>query len=309
MKESKNPLGVSIGVYPMEEIFAEIAAAGIKYIELSLHGEDYRRIFAECEGIRAMAERHGLLLWSVHLRFGRETINLCAPDGAERERTLERQIEDLRGASALGVKHVILHGGIPLPQTERKKYFAIAKENIARLQTEASRLGITVCVESLMPSCIGRNAEELLSILSAHPDLRVCLDTNHILGTDHVELIRALGKKIVTTHISDYDFSEERHWMPGEGRLDWPSLTAALDEVGYEGPILYEVNPFRTPKTIERRPLCFRDYRENYVSLLNKKTPTPIGKPIQKVCEEETFANFCLQTYNIEYEKLMRESI
>ena len=309
MNEMKNPLGVSIGVYPTETLFAEIAAAGITHIELSPRDEDYCRLYEESGNIRTMAKRHGLTLWSLHLPFGRESMNLCAPDESERKRTLAMQIENLHGAHALGIDKVILHGGIPLPQTERKKYFAIARENIGALQTEASRLGITVCVESLAPSCIGRNAEELLSILSEHPDLRVCLDTNHLYGHFQASLIRAIGKRIVSTHLSDCDFLDERHWLPGEGEIDWPAVMEALCEVGYEGPLLYEVSPFHTPATIERRALTFADYKKNYLSLINKKAPKAIGVPKKEICEEKNFDKFCLQTYNISYEDLLRVTI
>ena len=190
----RNALGLSCGRYPTEEIFAAYAAAGIEAMELSLMGEgEYTRLGKEAASIRSMAMRHGVVLWSMHLPFGRETMNFCAPDERVREATMREQIENLRIAHSLGIKNVVVHGGIPLPQTEREKYFAIAKENIALLQAEASRLGITVCVETLMPSCIGRNSDEILAILSAHPDLRVCLDPNHLLGETHTALIRALA--------------------------------------------------------------------------------------------------------------------
>lgn len=309
MEEMKNPFGISLGVYPTEALFAELRAAGITHIELSPRDEDYPRLYEASGNICEMAKRHGLTLWSLHLPFGRETLNFCAPDEAERKRTLCVQIENLHGAHALGIRYAIVHGGIPLPQTERKKYFAIARENIAALQTEASRLGIAVCVESLAPSCIGRNAEELLSILSAHPDLRICLDTNHIYTDTQATLVRALGKKIVTTHLSDCDFLDERHWLPGEGVIDWPAVTEALCEVGYDGPILYEVSPFRTPATIDRRALTFADFKENYLSLIRKKTPKAIGVPKREACEARSFERFCLQTYDISYEELLQLKI
>jgi sugar phosphate isomerase/epimerase len=302
MNEMKNPLGVSIGVYPTEALFAEIAAAGITHIELSPRDEDYSRLFEEHESIRAMAERHGLTLWSLHLPFGRESMNLCAPDEEERKRTLAAQIENLHGVHALGIDKVIVHGGIPLPQTERKKYFEIAKDNIRILQEAASRLGIAVCVETLMPSCIGRNSSEILEILSAHPDLRVCLDANHLLGENHADLIRRLGNRIVTTHISDYDFIDERHWLPGEGRIDWPLIMKTLFEVGYEGPILYEANPWITPKTITRRPLTLSDYRENYEALMRGECPAPIGTPNEEVCRSIVFAERYFKNFGVKYE-------
>ena len=299
----KNALGIYMNVLPTEEIFAACTRAKISCLEISILGEEIASLLPESENIRALAKKYGICLWSMHLPFGRETKNFCAPDAGERERTLAMQIENLKIAHALGIERVVIHGGIPLPQTERKKYFAIAKENIRILQEEASPLGITVCVETLMPSCIGRNSRELLEILSAHPDLRVCLDTNHLLGENHADLIRRLGNRIVTTHISDYDFIDERHWLPGEGRIDWPLIMETLAKVGYEGPILYEVNPWKTPETIERRPLTLSDYRENYEALMREEIPKPIGTPIESVCKEKSFASFYLQTYGLPYEE------
>ena len=124
------PLGISLGVYPTEEIFSSVAAAGITHIELSPHDDDYSRIFAEAENIKQMAEHHGLTLWSLHLQFGRETVNLCAPDAMERERTLAIHFEALRGVAALGVKRVILHGGIPLPH--RRRILPPARHSVCR---------------------------------------------------------------------------------------------------------------------------------------------------------------------------------
>ena len=306
----KNILGLSCGRYPTEQIFADYAEAGIEAMELSLMGEgEYARLGEEAEKIREMAKHYGVVLWSMHFPFGRETMNFCAPDADVRAETMRAQIENLSITYKLGIKNVVVHGGIPLPQTERAKYFAIAKENIALLQTEASRLGITVCVETLMPSCIGRNSCEILEILSAHPDLRVCLDPNHLLGESHEALIHALAGKIVTTHISDYDFIDERHWMPGEGEIDWPRLVAALRIAGYNGPFLYELSPWKTPQTIDRRALSFLDYKENYLSLVKEEKPKAIGVPKKEICKARNFADFCLQTYGITYEKLMQVKI
>ncbi len=294
-------LGISLGVYPTEAIFASCAAEGIRYIELSPHDE-YERIFADAEAIKAMAARHGITLRSLHLPFGRETLNFCAPDVRVREDNMRVQREMLRGAAALGVKYVIAHGGIPEPQTERKKYLAIARENIATLQAEASPLGIHVCVESLLPSCIGRNAKELSYILAAHPDLRVCLDPNHLFDENHVDLIRAVGEKIAAVHFSDYDGLDERHWMPGEGVIDWPAIVGTLASVGYDGPLLYEVNPFRTPKSIDRRALTFADFRENHAALCRGEIPAPIGTPVEAECKACVFAERYLKNFGLKYE-------
>ena len=295
-------LGISLGVYPSREVFSACAAAGIRYIELAPHDDDYRKIFAEAENIKKMAEECGVVLRSLHLPFGSETLNFCAPDEKKREETMRVQSEMIRGAHALGMQLAIAHGGIPYPQTEREKYLAIARENLAKLQTEASALGIRICVESLLPSCIGRNSKELLYILSAHPDLRACFDPNHLFDEDHVALLRALGKRVASVHFSDYDGLDERHWLPGEGVIDWVSVVRTLAEIGYEGPILYEVNPFRTPKTIDRRPLTFEDYKENHAALCRGERPLPIGVPIEAECKACVFAERYFKNFGLKYE-------
>lgn len=296
------PLGISLGVYPTEEIFSGCAEAGIRYIELSPREEDLERLFSEAEAVKAMAERAGVTVRSLHLPFGGREMNFCAPDLGERERTMQVQRKNLRLAAALGAKYAIAHGGIPYPQSEREKYLSIARESLAALQGDASALGIHICVESLLPSCIGRNSKELLYILSAHPDLRACFDPNHLFGESHEGLLLALGDRVAAVHFSDYDGLDERHWMPGEGVIDWRAIVAALDKIGYGGPLLYEVNPFKTPVTIDRRPLTFRDYAQNHAALCRGEIPAPLGKPIEKECLACVFAERYFKNFGEKYE-------
>ncbi len=292
-------LGISLGIFS-KQVFEDCAAEGIRYIELVAHDDD-RAIVSDAAHIREMAAAAGVMIRSVHLPFG-SRLNFCAPDPKDREETMRVQRELLQAAAALGAKYVIAHGGIPYPQTDRNAYLAIAREKIAELQTEASLLGIHVCAESLLPSCIGRNSKELLYILSAHPDLRVCFDPNHLFEEDHADFIRAVGEKIAAVHFSDYDGLDERHWMPGEGVIDWKQIVSLLAEVGYDGPLLYEVNPFCTPKTIDRRALTFEDFRENHAALCRGEIPAPIGKPVEAECRACVFAERYRRNFGLRYE-------
>ena len=295
-------LGISLGIYPTEEIFNACGAAGIRCIELAPHDDDYRRIFADAEKMKKMAEAAGTRIRSLHLPFGMETINFSAPDPEERKRTLKLQLLMLEGAAALGCKYAIVHSGIPVVQAERPICMKQAKEALFALQSEGSRLGITVCVENLLPSCLGRNSTEVLELLSVHPDLRACFDSNHLFGETHEAFLSAVGEKLVNTHFSDYDFLDERHWMPGEGKVDWPMIMEKLAAAAYKGPILYEVNPFRTPKTIARRALTFADYRENHAALCRGEKPAPIGTPIEEECNACIFAERYFKNFGVRYE-------
>ena len=135
-------------------------------------------------------------------------------------------------------------------------------------------------MENLPRTCLGKNSEEMLELLSADPTLRICFDTNHLLGQDPVEFVEAVGEKIVTTHVSDYDFIDERHWLAGEGDMDWHRLYDALCRVGYEGAWLYELGFGNTKRIVRQRPLTCEDFARNAKEIFE-------GKPITVVPHEK----------------------
>ena len=107
--------------------------------------------------------------------------------------------------------------------------------------------------------------------------MRVCCDTNHLLSENLPDFIRRIGNKIVTLHVSDYDGIDEKHWLPGEGILDWQEVLTALSEIGYNGPWLYEMG-LATPKTITReRNLIYSDFVRNANELFAGRKPTVLS--------------------------------
>jgi len=54
-------------------------------------------------------------------------------------------------------------------------------------------------------------------------------------------MARTLKEKLFTLHISDYDGVDERHWLPGQGVIDWRAFVAALKDINYTGPFNYEI--------------------------------------------------------------------
>ena len=77
--------------------------------------------------------------------------------------------------------------------------------------------------------------------------------------------------------MSDYDFKDERHWLPGEGKIDWQTLYQDLKAVGFDGTWLYELNLSST-KTIDReKDLTAFDVKNNADEIFEGKKPTPHG--------------------------------
>ncbi len=261
----------------IEWLFKTYAECGIKGMEIAksrptIDNLDYFQL-------RRWSEQYGVELWSFHLPFSpMKEIDISSP--ALTDYTMELYRNYIKRISEeAGIKIFVIHpSGEPIPDEDRAMRIECAKKNLAELAEYAQSFGCTLAVEDLPRGCLGNKSEEILDLISAHPALRVCFDTNHLMGEDITEFIHKVGDKIVTTHFSDFDFINERHWLPGEGTVDWPALVGALEDVGYKGYILYELG-FGAPWSIERdRDLTIADFKNNFDELAAKKQPTSIGK-------------------------------
>ena len=229
---------------------------------------------------KKLIHRNGITLSTLHLPFSPfDKIDISKPELAEASVELLSDIIRRAMASRMYLfKTFVIHAsGEPIADGERALRMECAKRSLARLAEVASECGANIAVENLPRTRLGRDSAEILELISAHPTLKVCFDTNHLLTESHADFIRAVGKNIIATHISDYDFVDERHLLPGEGKIDWQELISALIEVGYAGVWTYEVPAGKT-KNIERsRDLTPADFERNALELFLGKEPTKIN--------------------------------
>lgn len=263
-----------------EELFIQYEKAGIKAMELALGEEQYLSI--DYEELKIWADSHNVKLWSLHLPFRpTESVNLAAYENEIRESTVAYYTEIIKKAAKIGIKIFVVHpnSNEPIEEgDERAKRISFVKECLNELCENAAKEGAVIAVENLPRSCIARNSDELLDLLVVNDKLRVCYDTNHLMGQEATEFIKAVGDKIVTLHVSDYDFMNERHWLPGEGKNDWQKILKSLIEAGYDGVWLYEVR-FACPNTILRdRDLNCEDFVRNAMEIFENKTITVFSK-------------------------------
>ena len=268
-------IGLSTPGFVNEQLFADMARAGIKHIEISVDKWKSEQLnYAE---LKAWSEKYGVNLWSFHLPFWPfDEIDISHPKMAEK--SIEYLTGYIRKASAIGIDKFIIHAsGEPIAENDRKSRMECAKKSLCTLAEIAKEYGSIICVEDLPRTCLGRSSQDMKELLSAHGDLRACFDTNHLLDEKITDFIHALGDKIVTTHISDYDYNNERHWLPGEGDMDWQAIYRALCEVGYKGAWLYELG-FENTKKIEReRNLTCADFSRNAHEIFEGKALTVVS--------------------------------
>ena len=260
------------------ELMAGHKAAGIDTIEISV-GNTQLADALDFKKARELADEYGIELWSLHLPF--LPFNIIDPSvPALADYTIKYFCSFIDRATEIGIKTIVIHpSGEPIAESDRPMRLECAKKSLAALAEYAKAKGAVIAVEDLPRTCLGRDSSDILELISAHPDLRVCFDTNHLLGESIYEFIKKVGDKIVTTHVSDYDEKNERHWLSGEGVIDWKALKDALIAVGYDGPWLYELGLDGSLPTIEReRRLEYSDFARNHDEIMNDKPITTIGK-------------------------------
>lgn len=264
-----------------EENFAKLAASGIHDVEISMHRADYAAIdYANLAHISAAT---GINLWSYHLPFaGVKDLDIASLDENIRKKTLSEQFIHMERAAEIGIRLFVIHPSSEPKSTDafiRREEILRAKESLCTLADRAEVLGARIAVEDLPRSCLGHTAAEMADIVSADARLGVCFDVNHLLYDTHAEFLRLLGGRIITLHISDYDFVNERHWLPGEGKLEWHTLYSGLVDAGYDGPWLYELGQ-TAPATLSRpRDLTFADFVRNTQEIAERLPLTVLGTP------------------------------
>jgi sugar phosphate isomerase/epimerase len=225
-------------------LMEEYSRGGVQCIELSF---SYNYFYGELDlinraaDIAADAADAGLELWSIHLPFSGE-LDISHPDAARRNFAMQTNGELIEAAAGAGVKVAVVHpSSEPIPDAARRERLERSRDNLRILADMAKRAGMRLAVENLPRTCLGNHSRDILYLLEVD-DLYAAYDTNHLLIQDNVEFIGAVGDRIITLHVSDYDFIDERHWLPLEGKNDWKAIVAALDAAGYDGPWMYEVS-------------------------------------------------------------------
>ncbi len=264
-----------------EDLFRQYKAAGITLMEISPRANDFPSLNYDI--LATLGKQYSITFNSLHIPFS--PFSEIDPSNKKlAEYTFEYFSAIMEKASVTGVDKFIIHpSGEPIDDSERADRMECAINTLAKLSKVAQKYNAIVAVENLPRTCLGKNSDEILQLISGDDQLRVCFDTNHLLDEDPVEFIHKIGNKIITTHVSDYDYVNERHWLPGEGKTDWQALIKALRDVNYNGPWLYEMG-FKAPNSLVRdRNLTCEDFVRNANELFEGKIPTVIGKPIENL--------------------------
>ncbi len=165
---------------------------------------------------------------------------------AHRTRTVEECVKALELASAAPYRYLVLHLGVPdefAPPSGDNQREAVL-QTLGALLPVAERVGVRIAVE-VIPNALS-TARQLVRLIEEEelPGLGICLDVGHArLQGDVVEALETVAGYLVTTHLHDNRGRTDDHLLPFEGVIDWPELLIALQKVGYDGTLMFELAP------------------------------------------------------------------
>ncbi len=280
-------VGASTGIMKdfSQESFNKLKAAGIDYIEMGpavFRDKSLEERKAFVADIKEKADRTGVKLWSVHLPFSREQ-DISTLNDEDRENMIRECKEIFELWQPMNPAKFVIHPSAePISDEERELRIANSIASLKILTEEMKRYpGSSLAVENLPRTCLGNTSAELLRIVNAVGNgLEVCYDSNHMLQESPEEFAANLGSLITTVHMSDYGYVDgrldERHWLPGEGVINWTNVISELVKAGFQGPFLFETSMRRPdPETNVRARLnpeelvsCWHDLRIAYIESL-----------------------------------------
>ena len=189
------------------------------------------------EQMACLVKDSGLVLENIHVPFN-SSDDLWSNSGTARARSIKEHTVWLHDCAAYDIPCMVMHltesTTPPVPNQ-----FGI--ESITSLVVIAKTLGVRIAIENTRRE--DNVAYVLSEIESGH--LGYCYDSSHasLKQDKSVHLLKKFGKRMIATHLSDNDGKEDRHWLPGNGTIDWSRLAEMFPKETYQGYLTLETLP------------------------------------------------------------------
>jgi len=245
--------------WTLEDVFKYISELGYEGIEISPFtiSDDVRKVRnKERREIRELASSYRLEVVGTHWPLVTpKGLHIIHPDENIRRLTRQYLCELVRFTSGIGGR--ILVFGSPnqrnvLNGVSYEEAWNYAKEIFSDCSRFAEDYGAIIALEPLAKHLTNfiNTAEEAIQLIKevSHPNFRLHLDVYSMLdeGKPLPEIIKGSKENLVHFHIND-----DNRLGPGFGKVNYPPIIKALEEINYRGFLSVEVFDFSPgPKKI-----------------------------------------------------------
>jgi len=283
---STRPFGVSTHLFHHERLtrdhFSAIAAHGFEMVEVFATRThfDYHNPAAVAD-LQQWLAAAGVTLRSVHAPTAASfvggvwggSMSIASVEPELRERAVRDTLQALYIARRIPIAVLVLHLGIPRMQPRdgdvgSQDVRGAAKKSVEELVKAAGPLGVRVAVE-VIPNEISR-AGSLVHFVEEELDglgVGICLDFGHAhIDGDVVEAVETVSEHVIATHLHDNNARSDDHLMPMDGTIDWAGALTAVQKIGYDGPLMFEVGAHGPSKDSLARLKKAREKMERWLT-------------------------------------------
>lgn len=182
------------------------------------------------------------------------SLNILGYDPMIRAVVAERFRQALELGAELGASHMIIHSpfiffGSPFlahaPSAGLKDQIALITSTLESVLPLAEQARCTLVIENIQDT----NPAPLLALVRSFNSeyVQMSLDTGHALLTHRIggptpdQWVREAGPLLGHVHLQDSDGQLDRHWVPGDGNLNWYALFEALGELEQRPRLILEL--------------------------------------------------------------------
>ena len=279
---AKRQFGISTHLYHAQRLcrdhLLEIAAHGFDSVEVYATRThfDYHNPSAVADLQGWLAEA-GLELSSVHAptaesftggRWG-GSLSLASTDPDARVHAVRETEQALHIARRLPVPVLVAHLGIP--RTQRSEGAgdsrAAARRSVEELLRIAEPLGVRIAVE-VIPNELSRAGSIVHLVEHDLEGAGICLDFGHAhLDGDVIDAVETVSEHLIATHVHDNRGRSDDHLLPFDGTIDWAGTLLAVQKIGYEGPLTFEVVPNGSTKETLAKARRTREQMEKLLTI------------------------------------------
>lgn len=234
----------------------DIGAQGFDAVEVfaTRTAFDYHNVSAVSD-LQAWLAEAGLALHSVHAPLGESwsggrwnsPFSLASVDNEARARAMAETERALQIARRIPFKALVVHLGVPRwsPTASADNGRDAARRSVEALQTLAEPLGVQIAIEVAQNelSRAGSLVHFIDEVIDS-TDVGICLDFGHAhIDGDLVETIETVSEHVIAVDVHDNNGRADDHLLPFDGTIEWPAALTAVQKIGYEGVLMFEINP------------------------------------------------------------------
>jgi sugar phosphate isomerase/epimerase len=227
---------------------AALGYMGLEVAPFTLADDPMRITDEEARGFGGIAADHGVAITGLHwLLVAPSGLSMVSPDAALRRRTTDVMCRMVELCALMGGKYLV-HGSprqrsVPIGES-REATLARARECLGSAAQRAQECGVTYCIEPL-----ARNETDVLNTVAeaatlvdeiASPAFKTMIDCSAAGQTEALPVHELIARWLPTGKIGHVQVNDPNRRAPGQGKLEFAPVLAALKAGNYQGVLAVE---------------------------------------------------------------------